>query len=349
MRKSLVAVVALCACGGGGIPYESLSAEFIKALCKKYAECGAVSSEDACTAAYSGSASTLPNPAEAGISSGKIKYDGSRARACLDGIVKGACSDVLLASDESCRTYYEGQVKLGEACTSVLECVPDAYCARSSGATCSGVCAQRIAEGADASAGAQCMAGLVVINGKCQKPAAAGAACDGFASCEPGLFCGSAKVCQKYRAEGETCDSAQTCASLLTCKDGKCVRYIGAGQSCANSGGGSSATCQIDLYCEPSARVCALRVASGATCNSSDACKDNLRCSGTVGAMTCAAPVGEGGSCASGASCDNATYCEVPSLTCKRRLADGENCTQAGSCGVYSSCTQGKCQPFTCP
>ncbi len=380
---AVLAVLVLPACGGGAIPYESLQSETNKVECRKFTECGAFSSETACQAWVANAIASAPDFYAARIKSGKVLYDGARAKSCLDEISKATCDSFLAFTNDSgrtilrsngsawssmsispdCRLAFQGTVKAGEACTNGVECTPDTYCAMSIG--CSGMCVKRLALNGHVITDAQCVTGLVPVghapDATCQMPLTAGAACmqgDGN-GCDPvqNLYCGSSQVCQKYRSEAETCDDTQRCGTLLTCASGHCARFLPVSTSC-DSPSTRPPVCQIGLHCEPGSWLCAQPVGEGAACGSSMDCQTSLVCAGAYGAMKCTKPATENQSCSicpagpgcRSAPCDTTTYCETLTKICKKRIAAGQPCTPMpiDSCASQSYCDGSTCTALFC-
>ena len=337
MRASAVTVLcAVTACGGGSIPFEQLNTELVKALCAKYEECGLARSQATCISEFDG---VILNDQANAIAAGRVKYDGSAARTCVNALSKVACTELSLGSDESCDRVYEGQVAVGATCGTSTDCVSSAYCAETTtGMACSGTCTTRVAAGGMATRSSACEEGLRVIGGVCTKPPVEGEACTQAGGCDDWLICGSDLKCRKPGEEGAACDRTNACALFLSCVGGTCRRAPDVGESCA------ATLCKVDLYCDPVMKLCAEPGAAGASCTTLSACRKPLVCTNmgsTAGMCTSATP--EGQSCAT-VPCDFATYCESATKLCKKRIAVGQPCPSGTECERTSNCTSGTCR-----
>jgi hypothetical protein len=183
------------------------------------------------------------------IDSGKIKFDGKAAAACLAGIEdlsdckKSHAGQVSAVFEDGCAGMFTGTVALGGACFFGEECVSglcqrtDQLCSTSK-QCCAGTCANvppPIPEGGDCStfmanqscaAGTTCRADQSGQSYLCTSPVATeGAACAGLDGCRYPLFCdvvsatGGTDTCKRPVATGETCNPQ----ALQSCDDGRDV------------------------------------------------------------------------------------------------------------------------------
>lgn len=215
--KTLVLGVLLVGCGGGGsgggpIPIDNLASEISQASCSKIFECcnSAEVMQQFMNITYNGQPVTTEMQCEgltnglfaqylipeykASIAAGRITYDGSAARGCIDAFVNLGCgpySQLSGAMSVSCDTpFIRPAVGDGGACSQSYECTGD-FC-----------------DGATSSA-----------DGTCKPKPTAGQSCTG--TCAPGLYCSG--TCQPLLANGASCTGSEQCAS------GNC-----AGSTCAD-------------------------------------------------------------------------------------------------------------------
>jgi len=356
MNSKALALLALIGAGcSGSISRDQLYPEMYKALCSRYARCGQAHSESSCTAlylSYLDQSGLLLNAFDASIAAGKVKYNGDRARRCVDSIGGGACSSALsgATATEDCRFTFEGQMAVGEACMSG-ECVPSAYCTRDTGATaCPGTCVARVPEGGTASKAAECVVPLVLIGGKCAKPRATGESCTTSAECAD-LACGTDSKCKAPGANGDACSATAPCG-FGTCVDSVCRSLGDTGEACVGSASSyQSAGCKLDLYCDRTASAagtCQEPKSEGQSCSGLTSCAPPLQCSS---AMVCAKPATAGQSC-SAILCEGSSYCDSDTKLCKVRVPEGQACKDMKECVTGAYCTDGKCKSYmvsTCP
>lgn len=344
--------IALAAVSSGcSISSEALPDEEVKAICNYYARCGYVRSAQTCYDLYKGSLTKTFSQAqaryEASIAAGRVKYNGGRAKACLDALSGRSCDpSAVPETDENCDRIYEGTLAAGQTCNSG-ECAYGLTCALPATSSCGGTCKALVAAGGEATRSSECQPGLYFEGGICKAPSDEGQACSPASSdsCKPGLHCQD-RVCVKWRIEGQSCSDTQRCYLYLNCLSGVCARPSGVGQAC----GANDVGCMLDLYCNLDAMVCKEPEAEGGACSSSSYCQGGLICSNG----TCAKPSSEGQACVARGCAEN-LYCEGASKTCKPVVADGAACSTNGSdspCKSGSLCSGGKCVSLfttTCP
>ncbi len=341
MKPYALAVALLATACSNSVSQDQLYPEIYKAYCSQYARCGLAHSESACKAIYDGYLKymSVPNQYESSIAAGKIRYNGDRARRCIDAMAATPCSDSVLAlsSNEDCRLIFEGLVPVGGAC-GTSECVPSAYCTVDAGGTeCPGTCVERVAEGGAAKYAAMCTFPLVLVDGKCTKRRKTGEACHESSECES--YSCSEGLCRTPGASGDACSKTASCATFLNCVEGTCRLPADLGETCNAT---SITQCKVDLYCnkaDSADGVCRERGTEGQACTAASLCMTPLACSGGK----CTKPVGAGQSCTE-LICEPAYYCESKTKVCKDRLAEGQACTGIGSeCQLDMSCRGGKC------
>src|SRR5262245_12537746 len=129
----------LCAaCGsstedGDSVAIDALPGEYAKALCAAYQQCVgdlpeiAMPGED-CVANTTIRIQEGFSAIEAAIDDGRVSYDGSLARTCIDTVAAYGCGELLEREPEACRNALEGSVAEGGDCTLDEECRGEAYC-----------------------------------------------------------------------------------------------------------------------------------------------------------------------------------------------------------------------------
>src|SRR6185436_7191609 len=196
-----------------------------------------------------------------------------------------------------------------------------------------------LAKGAPCGAGSQCATGFcrrpeTSFCGKCDSPAADGAACDTDDSCQFPLLCSEAGRCARPSGEGEFCNESKPCqpGPLFCGADNACHRPSAEGKSCNRSGTAPLQPCELGFTCRPSANgTCRpIRfVDAGLTCGISPTGSSVILCVGS-------------GSCVNN--------------ICKPPGQDGERCTpsplgDSGGCLAPALCLEGLCQlpdPASC-
>jgi len=195
----------------------------------------------------------------AGVTAGRLKYDGAAARACMDQM-QGQCSALMQEAPlagPGCETVFKGLVPNGGDCAADIECATPGY-----------ICP--IAQNAQ--------------SGKCQAPPKEGQPCANFL-CEEGLICGNVNntpTCVKLLADGAACSISFECASG-NCSASKCAsaqRKIG--DACS-----FSIECD-QSYCDSQTNKCTTPKADGAACNDPGECQSGqcdqstMKCATTI-------------------------------------------------------------------
>ncbi len=220
------------------------------------------------------------------IESGKVVYDGGKARACFDKVNGlSSCNRLgppVIKSDPTCTTIFAGTVAAGGACFFPEECVggwcqqTDTSCAPST-QCCSGTCITippPVASGSPCpSPPATCASGICVIdpNGTatCQTPVGLGVSCLGEVPCASGLYCDPAtEICKASVGAGgacnpaldsEECDLPENCDTTTSV----CTPPLPVGATCDPSTGG----CVSYATCDPTTHSCVERPQVGASCD----------------------------------------------------------------------------------
>jgi hypothetical protein len=200
---------------------------------------------------------------------GRLKYDGARARACLDALSKLSCAAGSLAQFDghlACEGAIEGTVPAGGACLESSECEDGGRCNKSAcpadQACCEGVCEPRRRAGSRApcASSSECSAGEHCQEGEagrtCQPPIARGEPCTGLDTCVVGTSCRGApgrRTCAPLAKDGEPCESLADCASLGShCAAGEkvCRPRASVGAPCSHPGGCVGLTACVNGRCE---------------------------------------------------------------------------------------------------
>jgi hypothetical protein len=334
--------------GGSGqsLAFDELPARYTKAFCDAARACWGDALEiltggESCEERFETTLSEELAGVEGKIESGKIKYDGTRAQACLDAVAAGGCNDG--SEPAACTEMLDGTVASGSDCSSNLECKgSDTYC-KSSG-DCPGRCAPRESAGGPCSANDECEPGLRCDReaGRCFSPARAGDRCEGGTepNCGEGLFCLGAENDSGQSGNCRTIDEAFSGGEGESC-------FFGGSPLCAGNlrcivEGVDTTTGNILTRCGPQA-------SSGAACKIAipDMCPADEYCAVPRDALDgrCTKRPGAGAACATQGN-------EPPSICARGLACDGGQCRQrqrlGGSCqgnaGCYSDhCSSGGC------
>ena len=305
---SFVGIVAMAACGGGGgVSAEDYPDALADARCKNLVACEGQPDSSTCADSLVFAGNDLETIL-ADIASGKVKYDESQAKKCLDEVKAAGCSfdGFQNGTDSACNHVFTGTVAMGGACFTDVECAGGASCAQTdqncdpSTACCAGTC------GAPEPA-----------------PVAIGGACSDSSGCQGAAFC-------KAPASGS---GMGTCTALLTTEGAPCEDLD---------------ACVDPMYCDLDFQtfmgVCTKAAASGATCDNSTLlpCADGRDyCDATT--MKCVRAADVGAACPDGVDCVG--YAACVNGTCVAKPGLGGTCVvdQDPSCLGTLECTGGKC------
>jgi len=219
--------VAVAGCGGDdGISLDELGQEMATVMCERLASCctpdelreETFGSEDEaeCVTVYTGLFDGLLVPVyQASLDAGRLSYDGTKMRACLDRIAALTCEDVARGqvtegTFAECDSPFTGHVADGEECATDLDCV-SGYCSgdalMSDGTPIFGTCATApgISTPCD---GFECAEGLACVSGTCIAPQPDGASCTSDPQCASGSCVGASGT------EPGTCGPPMTCDGL---------------------------------------------------------------------------------------------------------------------------------------
>jgi hypothetical protein len=258
------------------------------------------------------------------VAGGRLRFDASRAGACLEAARKAPCDSVaqhfyttlemtpdLMAFVPGCEGVLAGVRKAGEGCREVREkslfigeCAGGLFCDTSQRTGCEGTCAPLLGEG------------------EACKESHRG-------QCAPGLGCRKGKCAPLRKRHGEACAADDAC--LGKCVDGKCVAYGLLGGPCNASQFGMA--CVRELTCDRAVRRCVARREAGAGCEADDECAAGLAC-----VEKRCAPRGEAGAaCAGAAGCLESLRCLGG--RCVAPSANGGPCVEARDCvDVQADC-----------
>jgi hypothetical protein len=245
------------------------------------------------------------------IGSGKVVYDGAKARACFDKVnAVSAChrtGATVLDLDPDCTSMLTGTVAVGGTCFFQAECAAGGAC-KLTDASCA--------------SSAQCCPGTCIA---VPPPVAAGGACPAFPGICASRICvidsiGNTATCQTPVGLGASCLGLTPCTSTLYCDptSGTCREPVGTGGACNPA-----------LTSPPSV--------------SEDCDGVNDRCSATTSVCTPLLPIGSPcGSTTNG--CVTYATCDATTSTCVERPAVGAACDPTGA---GPSCLGGSCDAAT--
>ncbi len=171
MRLHLLAVVlGLAACSDDSISFENYPAAVRDADCKLLVKCHEIESLDACRKANIGLDIHISASVQAIIDMGKAKFDGVKAKQCLDAIANESCdltSQSARVQPAACRELAGGTVHADGACASDLECISqNCNVPTCNMACCQGTCVGDTKPG-DAKLGESCMINTCVAGTHC--------------------------------------------------------------------------------------------------------------------------------------------------------------------------------------
>jgi hypothetical protein len=319
--------------GNGNVPLDELVAGFVAAQCGMFVRCGLASDLSYCatTQVPLGRMDRLTAEVSS-VKAGKARYDGYKARACLNAVAELGCDEFWSGStgaiNTSCQgTFSDGTVADGEACRSKVECHQGSYCRLKADpciGTCVGVVSGGCQDDVDCPSGQVCES-FWPAEGKCVDPtppgATAGSRCGTYKSCVPGFYCSFSNGCQPQGKEGELCDGwLGSCGAGLVCmgtsvSPNKCRKYAAKGEPCQ-----APDQCGALLYstikCDMSTNICVDKPGDGSCFNYS---ASFLAANG----------------------CDPFTsYCDdsTSTATCAPYKSVGAPCAHQGQCGLSATC-----------
>ena len=313
----LLPLLAGTGCGGGSgstVSLDELWGRLVAALCKFEVACGDMPDLATCLASQRPEASDGPT-LKAEIASGKVRYDGVKARTCIEAIEAFYGSPLCRRSEqvtispdgsEACAAVFTGTVPAGGACFNSEECAGSGSCEQTDPAC---------------SPAQQCCAGTCLAK---PGPIPVGGACAAAfdQTCVDGAFCYMETATAPLtclvpsKIEGTACTSPYLCASPLFCDldpatgTGTCRRAAVTGGPCNTSVTFGSCDDLRD-YCDEATGTCKPRVAAGGTCDPAQLfnCVGYTVCQGT----TCVARPGSGAACSAtaGPACLGSLECSA--------------------------------------
>lgn len=312
--------------GGGTIAVTDLYATLIESLCTKLVSCpgGAgqleFANKDACKAIFT-SQFDKNDKLQSSIAAGKIKYDGSKAGACISAMTATCDAFTQNTQPAECKATVTGLVVIGQACISSDECA-DGYCKKEG--DCPGICTAKTAKDGDCTQGGVCADGLHCVKGKCSDSGWGGTdgGCNQSSDCASTAYCdysSASPTCKTKGDSGAKCNAGASCKSGFTCSKGACTAVAKVGEPCSGQD-----SCESGAACAPDATgnagVCVKVVELGGACKTNSECRTlDAVCLGADGAKTCKVLPGKGEAC--GVADQVKPLRCMPPYTC-----DGKNC-----------------------
>jgi hypothetical protein len=308
-------LAGLAACGSSDpLPFAQLETSTLQAVCHLDVLCGDYPDQASCLASHQVYPQSYYDTLGQDIQSGKVVYDGNKARACLDKINAASCTRDGPSPrywDPNCLTIFTGTVPIGGACFFGEECT-STVC-QATDTTCSAL--------------TQCCPGT------CQDippPVGVGGPCPSLpATCPSGTICvidAYGGLCLATVGVGQPCPATVVCAQGLYCDpvDYHCKAPVGAGGACNPAR--DSTDCDFPDTCDATTSVCTPPLAVGAACDpTNSACIPYASCD--TATATCVARPAVGAACdptGTGPSCLDGT-CDATTATCTLT-------TNAGAC-----------------
>jgi hypothetical protein len=286
LRLGTLLSVLAAACGGSSIALSELDQALQQARCERLARCKLFPDEAACMAV----SRVLPDTSvAAAIAAHKIRYDGERARQCVDATAAQSCDvtahDSHLAP-RACTAMFTGTVAGGEGCSIDPECAsgtcdlpatcPEMGC-------CTGTCRATQPPGKAGDACAKdrdCADGLVCgHDATCHAPGKADEPCHIDPECSDGLACVGASgttagTCHALPHAGEICPDQRCAEANLRCDDAslhRCAPFGLPGDPCP-----TSTECALGSECDAATHLCRAFPPLGMPCDG--ACQSDAFC-----------------------------------------------------------------------
>ncbi|NMB74060.1 MAG: hypothetical protein GYA21_02890 [Myxococcales bacterium] len=355
----LASLVAISACDGGGasgpIPLQNSCSEYQKAICDLLERCELsimfeMENHARCQDALGMCDEGFQRMVDS-VNAGRIRYDGTQARTCLDQIKALSCLDISEVFDnelEACQSVFTGLVTADADCYFSDECAAGLYCDEST-SQCPGKCRAYAGSGASC-VDSECDPAQAECNGSvCVPLAGPGQPCDNV-SCAEGLNCDSSTSparCVAPGEEGSACASEDQCRNGLRCINQKCAGPASAKETCViEEFGEFFLACETGLYCDADIvhqqdqGACQPKKGQGEPCVLFYECQPEFLCIGTTvqtGQVTpgrCQPPVTEGGSCygllGEGRipECRYDLWCNPQTGKCEALPGEGGTCTE---------------------
>jgi hypothetical protein len=341
MRMGRVSLVALlvwgCSSSGDGedpesfIAYTEIAAAYKDASCDYLVRCGQFADKATCIGANLNiEPITLSDQVVASIDAGRIRYNGSNVKKCIDAWAARTCD----STDENgrapipeCLRITSATVASGGECWADLECV-------------SGNC--------QGNGESPCRAGVCMGEAPTtQGPKQAGESCSFVGECASGLYCDQQSLkCVTLKTAGAVCNDGNECAYGLGCAGTSmrtCKTLPAVGEPCPDF------ACRDDgTYCSNEGS-CAQVGLVDAMCTSNTQCSAYYQCD--FNTSKCIETPRIGQTCTLGGPCFDAdAYCDPTALSCMAGRADGDACMYNFQC-TSQACTASVCGeiPRTCP
>ena len=334
MRITLALALALTTTGcpfgdddgdpGNYVGIGEIESAYRTARCTYLVRCGEFPDQATCEGAALLPAMTRnPVPTQnlvCAVAAGRLSYNGSNAKACLDAIANETCDRTDAdgrAPIIACNTFFRATRNDGEACFGDEECVSQ-----------------------------QCVFSQTSQTGTClgntppdTAPAMIGQTCNPVSGCVDGAYCDSFDECVALVAAGQPCTTASECAYGLGCSGvtgtRTCKALPAMGQPCPEG------LCRDEgLYCS-SAMTCQRVGLPPTTCTSTTQCSPYYPCDTTAGQCKQGPAIGQ--PCSGSQRCfADGTFCDTAStFTCVAERANGQPCTselhcQSGFCDFGS-------------
>lgn len=325
-RHALAVVLCLAACSDDSVSFNDFPDALKDAYCRYLHKCNEVESVASCMTANIGLNIHISASSQAIIDMKKAKYDGVKARQCLDALANRSCdltSESARVEPTACREYVTGVAHADAACAADVECISqNCNVPTCNMSCCQGTCVGDTKPG-DAKLGESCEINTCVTGTHCDgqtttcvalKPT--GMACTSSAECDYGLSCtgtATARTCGTLPKLDEACtlqcrDIGTTCGATTQ----TCIAVGFAGAAC-----NSSAECGAAYRCDAT-KHCAAGIALNAACTATDRCADDTAfCDIPTGMTmgTCVLPKPDGQPCQRDSNCQSRT-CDPVMLTC---------------------------------
>lgn len=310
----------------GPVPLENLAETQRDALCDWLVRCRSFEDLASCRSAFT--VQFQIDSIIAGVTAGKVAYDGNKARQCVDSFANSTCERARAFSnrdiDPVCNEVFRGTLPQQSQCYFNEECVSQ-NCSRGTNcpgqACCAGTCIGATAPGRP-TIGQPCASRDTCVDSYCSTIAPS--------------------ICTAYKASGTVCASSNECMPGLSCLPGLGDPTMMTCRAPVPTLGACSQT----VECATLADVCLMNKCqpsglSGTACfGSSDACQLSHFCSssGTAAGM-CQLPPGIGESCNTYPCREG--YCSATGI-CTAKFPNGSNCDQASG---FNQCESGYCDP----
>ena len=292
-RRSKIAVGLLgalvlarvTACSGTDpIPFSQFETSDEQAICHTDVLCGDFPDQASCLA----SIQVAPHHYDTlgqDIASGRVIYDGDKARACFEKVNASSCNRLgfpVIKWDPTCTTIFTGTVAPGGACFFAEECAggscqpTDTSCAGSA-QCCAGTCVAlppSVPSGSPCpSLPAVCASRVCVIDpsgtATCRTPVELGEPCNLETACANGSYCDpGTSICKAPGGSGAACNPAldsEDCDFPYACDAATsvCTPPLPVGAACDPSTGG----CIEYASCDATTNTCVERPQVGAACD----------------------------------------------------------------------------------